>query len=205
MRRMLCLAIACASIVGCLCTRGGAIDACPYISFFLAILVLFCTIGLFPMTQELFKGALNMKKMRLIQRVFIMAMACAVLGTTSVFAAPADSSNEAESIAANSEMMQPGTNFPVIEDMPVRNSGVMWEHTAPYVHARVYVNNTTSETMKVSIMENGTLYDSYEVAPNGDCIKVYNDLPVGAIKIDFITGSGTVSGSVAVRVSDTRF
>lgn len=146
-----------------------------------------------------------MKKARLLQRVFIMAMACAMLGTTSVFAAPADISNEAESIMESGGTIQPLTNFPVIEDMPIRSAGVTWEHTAPYVHARVYVNNTTSETMKVSVMENGALYDSYEVAPNGDCIKVYNDLPVGVIKIDFITGSGTVSGSVAARVSDTRF
>lgn len=144
-----------------------------------------------------------MRKSCFIKRVSAAAMAFAMVGVTSAFAAPVVVENEP--IVCNSELVEPRTNFPIIENTPIRNSGVTWEHTAPYIHARVHVYNTTDEVMKVTIKQNGNIYDSFEVQPNDKRTEKYNDLPTGIIKIDFDVESGEVDGIVAVRVSDTRF
>ena len=143
-----------------------------------------------------------MKKTQLLKRIFAATMVLTMVGTTSAFAAPA---TKGIAVSSNDELIEPGTNFPVIENTPIRSSGVTWVHSAPYIHARIHVNNTTDQPMKVTITENGNYYDSFEVQPNDTRTEPYNNLPTGTIKLDFDVDDGEVEGIVAVRVSDVRF
>lgn len=94
----------------------------------------------------------------------------------------------------------------VIVDDPISAGGSEWTQPTGYCGYRVWVENTSDETMKVTVTSAGGTFPR-EVPPNeSKVILVVNNAAEGYVHtIDFKTASGVGSGTVRVRVSDIAF
>jgi len=97
------------------------------------------------------------------------------------------------------------SSYQIVYD-PISAGGSEWTQPIGYCSYRVWVDNTSNETMKVTVTSDGGTF-VMEVAPNSSkIILTVNNAAEGYVhKIDFKTQSGVGSGSVAVRVSDVAF
>ena len=100
-----------------------------------------------------------------------------------------------------------------IEIMPLENHlvinkgidkyGVSWEQDKGYPSYRVWVENTTNRQMRVTISEPSGQKEIFYVPAGGNKTHTVNDAMSGFYRIDFVTSSGVLSGTVRVRVSET--
>ncbi|MCD8143967.1 MAG: M56 family metallopeptidase [Oscillospiraceae bacterium] len=92
----------------------------------------------------------------------------------------------------------------VISERPINSAGVTWYQDSSYAAYRILVQNTTDETMTVSVVTgSGTL--PYTVAANSTAILTMNNAETGQYDLDFQTPSGSVGGCVSVCVSADVF
>lgn len=82
-------------------------------------------------------------------------------------------------------------------------SGVSWNAFFK-TNAKIYINNTTNENMRVVLRKNGRYYTEYIINP-GSRVIYENGTGRGHFSLDFSTGSGYLSGNVAVRISDETY
>ncbi len=143
-----------------------------------------------------------MKKLKkLISLGLVLAMAL------SVCVLPAQAVNDREPeipVECNSQIM-PRASYQIINEA-ITQRGVDWQQPDGYIAYRVWVDNTTSETMTVTVTSaGGTFTETVPANSSKTILTVNNAWENETHSIDFQTRSGTVSGTVRVRVSDTVF
>ncbi len=92
----------------------------------------------------------------------------------------------------------------VVSERPINSAGVTWYQDSSYAAYRILVQNTTDETMTVSVVT-GSETLPYTVAANSTAILTMNNAETGQYGLDFQTPSGSVSGCVSVCVSTDVF
>ncbi|WP_152970658.1 hypothetical protein [Bacillus sp. FJAT-28004] len=111
------------------------------------------------------------------------------------------SSVEQPQISTNS-FIEPRDNY-VVLDQNVSTGGHSWTQPSGYSSYRLYATNTRNEKMQITVSYGSNSY-SYDIAANKSITIVVNNAVSGNHDIDFTTPSGSVSGKVTVRVSDTE-
>lgn len=109
------------------------------------------------------------------------------------------------------DSLVPSYDHLAIDNECIGTSGRYWDQFENYNAYRVYVNNTGSEELKVTISygnnkshnkSHNKSYVFYVKANSGHTVTVNNAVS-GSHEMDFITSSGLVSGTVSVRISDS--
>lgn len=89
-------------------------------------------------------------------------------------------------------------------DTSITRKNVSWTQTSGYDSYRVWVDNTTSQRMTVTITSKSNAdKHTFYVPANSNKSYTVNDAVSGTHTITFATASGDLSGTVRVRVSDT--
>ena len=129
--------------------------------------------------------------------VCTLASAC-VGSATSV-----DGTEEATLIVDKKELIeiQPMANY-VQLDTKITAAGASWTQPWGYSSYRIWVDNTTNQTMTVTITS--VLEDThvFSVFPKSGKTYTINEASYGKHSIDFQTNNGVVSGTVRVRVAN---
>lgn len=86
---------------------------------------------------------------------------------------------------------------------PIIKKSISWYQSSNYTSYRVWVDNTTSQRMTVTITSQSALdQHTFYVPANGNKTYTVNAAVSGAHTITFTTASGNLSGTVRVRVSE---
>lgn len=85
----------------------------------------------------------------------------------------------------------------------IYTSDTIWSQPVGYASYRVHIVNTRNEILTVTSRQANGTRTSYECKANDSITLLHNGATSGQHKLSFTTSSGTVSGTVAVRVSDT--
>lgn len=89
-------------------------------------------------------------------------------------------------------------------DTSITKKSVSWTQTSGYESYRVWVDNTTSQRMTVTITSKSNAdKHTFYVPANSNKSYTVNNAVSGTHTITFATASGDLSGTVRVRVSDT--
>jgi hypothetical protein len=96
-------------------------------------------------------------------------------------------------------------NSYIIVDDPVTHGGSRWNQPVGYSSYRVWVHNTSDAPMTVTVKYNNGMHSHKATLAPGEkrVVVKTNGAVVGEHIINFTTNTGTVSGIVRVRVSDT--
>ena len=129
--------------------------------------------------------------------------AALVLCTVLAMAGPAGATNAVTT--PTDPIFEERLEFIPVENVPISSGGVVWDCTAPYVNARIYVYNDTSVDMKVTITIDRSVYDIYTVPAGKGLTQIYNNMDTGVVRMNFSTSTGELGGAVGVRLSDSRF
>lgn len=104
-----------------------------------------------------------------------------------------------------SSQIMPRASYQIIDE-DITQRGITWQQPDGYIAYRVWVQNTTGETMTVTVTSDGGTFTETVPANSSKTILTVNNAWENEVhSIDFQTRSGTVSGTVRVRVSDTVF
>lgn len=88
-------------------------------------------------------------------------------------------------------------------DTSITKKSVTWTQTSGYDSYRVWVDNTTSQRMTVTITSKSNAdKHTFYVPANSNKTYTVNDAVSGTHTITFATASGDLSGTVRVRVSE---
>ena len=82
------------------------------------------------------------------------------------------------------------------------HSGVSWYQPKEYVSYRIWVDNTTNNSMRVTITDPQGRIRTFSVPAHGNKSYVGNGVESGTYRLSFSTSNGVLSGTVRVRVSD---
>ncbi|MDR3091414.1 MAG: hypothetical protein LBU36_04335 [Clostridiales bacterium] len=127
---------------------------------------------------------------------------------TAAFGAPARA-DENPPVSSNAEFTAPALfkNHLTIDGESIGTSGRSWvQPSGNFKSYRVYVSNTGSDDVTVTVTKDGTAVGgSYKIPAGGDKQWVNNSAEPGATyTLGFTSKSGPVSGTVSVRVSEER-
>ena len=86
---------------------------------------------------------------------------------------------------------------------PIINKSISWYQSNGYTSYSVWVDNTTSQRMTVTITSRSASdQHTFYVSANSNKTYTVNDAVSGTHTITFTTASGDLSGTVRVRVSE---
>jgi len=80
--------------------------------------------------------------------------------------------------------------------------GVSWYQPKEYVSYRIWVDNTTNNSMRVTITDPQGRLRTFSVPAHGNKSYVGNGVESGTYRLSFSSSNGVLSGTVRVRVSD---
>lgn len=142
-----------------------------------------------------------MKKNFLVAAALVATMSLAS-GSVSADGSPPTS------VAVNSSNsgIQPRTSFEVIDNANLNNGGNSWSQPSGYDYARVYITNTTSQSLTVHVSYNVSgkkvNIGTYNVSKNGSTTINVTNASGHTFYLDYATANGSVGGKVNVRASD---
>lgn len=87
-------------------------------------------------------------------------------------------------------------------DTTVTKYGVSWYQPKEYVSYRIWVDNTTNNSMRVTITDPQGRLRTFSVPAHGNKSYVGNGVESGTYRLSFSSSNGVLSGTVRVRVSD---
>ena len=87
-------------------------------------------------------------------------------------------------------------------DTTVTKYGVSWYQPKEYVSYRIWVDNTTNNSMRVTITDPQGRLRTFSVPAHGNKSYVDNGVESGTYRLSFSSSNGVLSGTVRVRVSD---
>jgi hypothetical protein len=87
-------------------------------------------------------------------------------------------------------------------DTRVTKYGVSWYQPKEYVSYRIWVDNTTNNSVRVTITDPQGRIRTFSVPAHGNKSYVGNGVESGTYRLSFSTSNGVLSGTVRVRVSD---
>ncbi|MFJ7933723.1 hypothetical protein [Sporosarcina sp. NPDC096371] len=95
-------------------------------------------------------------------------------------------------------------------DAPLSNNGNYWHQPGGYKYFRLNINNTSTDTLKVYILEDG--YSNYWGTVPAKSSKTFVSIPLTVLPgngklfgLSYASSTGIVSGTATVRVSTTPF
>ncbi|WP_249899554.1 hypothetical protein [Paenibacillus sp. PK3_47] len=149
---------------------------------------------------------MKMKKSFLVATAIVATMS---LSSGSVFAAEPPVPT-ASVVSTNPGGITPMTDYVAIENASLNNGGNSWTHQAGFNYGRIYVTNTSSQTLTMYLSyrsSSGSKINigTWTVSGNGTKTITTTNAGGQTFYLDYNTPNGTVSGTVNVRASDVPF
>ena len=101
------------------------------------------------------------------------------------------------------EEWEPRTNYLALDNVSISTTSNLWDQSSGFAYARVYVKNDRNGKLKLTLRSPaGKVYAEEDIAANGSITLLVSNASTGAHKASFSSPSGSISGTITVRVSD---